>query len=57
MAGDVITSVNGHRITTPGSLTSITAKFHPGAVVSVDWVSIDGSRHADSITIGSAPAR
>ena len=36
-AGDVITSVDGHPVTTPGSLTGITAKYHAGAVISVDW--------------------
>ena len=38
--GDVITSVDGQPITTPGSLTAITAKYHPGDVVSVIWVSL-----------------
>ena len=35
-AGDVIISVNGQAVTTPGSLTGITARYHPGDVVSVD---------------------
>ena len=56
VAGDVITSVDGHRITTPASLTSITARYHPGTAISVDWVGIDGSKHTGSITLGSGPA-
>jgi S1-C subfamily serine protease len=55
--GDVITSVNGQPVTTPGSLTAITARYHPGAVVSVGWLAIDGSRHTTQIMLGSGPAR
>jgi S1-C subfamily serine protease len=55
--GDVITAVDGQAITTPGSLTSITAEYHPGDVVKVSWESISGARHTISITLGSGPAR
>ena len=55
--GDVITSVNGAAVTTPDSLTSITARYHPGAVVSVGWVGVGGARHATSVTLGNGPAR
>jgi S1-C subfamily serine protease len=55
--GDVITAVNGQAVTTPGSLTGITAKYHPGQVVSVSWESISGVRHTSSFTLGSGPAR
>ncbi len=55
--GDVITAVNGQAVTTPGSLTSITAKYHPGQVVSVSWESTSGARHTSSFTLGSGPAR
>ncbi len=55
--GDVIIAVNGQAVTTPGSLTSITAEYHPGQVVSVTWESITGARHTISFTLGSGPAR
>jgi S1-C subfamily serine protease len=55
--GDVITSVEGQAITTPNSLTSITALYHPGNIVSVSWVSISGVRHTSSMVLGSGPAR
>ena len=55
--GDVITAVDGQAVTTPGSLTSITAEYHPGDVVKVSWESISGARHTISITLGSGPAR
>ena len=43
--GDVILSVEGQPVTTPGSLTSITALYHPGDVVSVVWESVGGTMH------------
>jgi S1-C subfamily serine protease len=55
--GDVITSVEGQPVTTPNSLTSITAQYHPGDTVSVNWESISGARHTSSMVLGSGPAR
>jgi S1-C subfamily serine protease len=55
--GDVIISVDGHAVTTPGSLTSITARYHPGDTVSVVWESVGGAQHTASIRLGSGPAR
>ena len=55
--GDVITSVNGQPVTTPGSLTAITAKYHPDDVVSVLWVSQDGIEHTTKMRLGQGPAR
>ncbi|MDQ2815021.1 MAG: trypsin-like peptidase domain-containing protein [Actinomycetota bacterium] len=56
-AGDVITSVNGRVISTPGSLTGITAQYHQGEVVSVTWVSTTGVKHTSSLHLGAGPAR
>ena len=56
-AGDVIISVNGQAITTPGSLTGITARYHPGDVVSVAYQAPNGSRHKVRILLGDGPAR
>jgi S1-C subfamily serine protease len=56
-AGDVIISVNGQPVTTPGSLTAITAKYHPRDVVSVAYQAINGSRHRVRILLGDGPAR
>jgi S1-C subfamily serine protease len=55
--GDVITSVDGQAITTPASLTNITAKYHPGTVVSVGWEGVNGARHTTPVTLGPGPAR
>jgi S1-C subfamily serine protease len=56
-AGDVIISVNGQAVTTPGSLTGITARYHPGDVVSVAYQATNGSRHKVRILLGDGPAR
>jgi S1-C subfamily serine protease len=55
--GDVIISVDGQAVTTPDSLTAITAKYHPGNVVSVGWEDIHGSRHTTRVTLGDGPPR
>jgi S1-C subfamily serine protease len=55
--GDVIISVNGQAVTTPGSLTAITARYHPRDVVSVAYQAINGSRHKVRILLGAGPAR
>ena len=55
--GDVIISVNGQAVTTPGSLTGITARYHPRDVVSVAYQAINGSRHNVRILLGDGPAR
>jgi S1-C subfamily serine protease len=55
--GDVITAVNGQPITTPGSLTSTTTKYHPNEIVKVQWVSQDGMEHVTRMQLGQGPAR
>jgi S1-C subfamily serine protease len=56
-AGDVITSVDGQAITTPGSLTAITARYRAGQVVSVGYQAPNGSRHTAKVLLGDGPAR
>jgi S1-C subfamily serine protease len=55
--GDVITSVNGQAVSTPGSLTTITSRYHPGDVVSVGWQGTNGARHITRLMLGTGPAR
>jgi S1-C subfamily serine protease len=55
--GDVITSVDGQAVTTPGSLTAITAQYRAGAVVHVGWEGPGGARHTTPIRLGNGPAR
>jgi len=55
--GDVITSVDRQPVTTPGSLTTITGRYHPGDVVSVQWVSRNGIERTTKMQLGEGPAR
>jgi S1-C subfamily serine protease len=55
--GDVITSVDGRAVTTPGSLTALTAQYRAGAVVHVGWEGPGGARHTTPIRLGTGPAR
>jgi len=56
-AGDVITAVNGQAVTSPGSLTTIMAKYHGGDKVSVSYVSTSGAKQNVSLTLGTGPAK
>lgn len=55
--GDVITSVDGHAVTTPDSLHSLTGNYHPGDTISIGWEDSSGGRHTSAITLGSGPVR
>ncbi len=56
-AGDVITAVGGHRVTTPNSLESILSQLSPGSSTSVSWVDTSGQAHAHSLVLQQhAPA-
>jgi len=55
--GDVIISVDHQPVTTPGSLTAITSRYHPGQIVSVRWQSTDGTHHTARLMLGEGPAR
>jgi len=54
--GDVITSVAGEPVSSPGSLTALLRRYHPGSVVPLDWTGPDGSPHAAAVTLAAGPA-
>jgi S1-C subfamily serine protease len=56
VAGDVITSIGGHAVTTPGSLNAIVSRYRPGSKAALAWVSPGGGRHTAVVTLGAAPA-
>ena len=56
VTGDVITSVAGQDIASPGSLTTLLRRYHPGSVVPLTWTSPDGSQHAAAVTFAAGPA-
>jgi S1-C subfamily serine protease len=56
-AGDVITSIGGRAVTTPGSLTAIIDRYRPGSEAPVAWVSPDGGLHTALVTLNAGPAQ
>jgi S1-C subfamily serine protease len=55
-AGDVITSIGGHAVTSPGSLTARLSRYHPGSQVALAWVAPGGSLHTAVVTLATGPA-
>jgi S1-C subfamily serine protease len=54
-AGDVITSVGGHAVGSPNSLSSILQAYRPGTIVSVTWVDTSGQRHTQGLNLLQDP--
>jgi len=55
-AGDVITAVEGHQVSSPDSLTAIVSACRPGALVPVTWVTISGTTKTSMVLLDQAPA-
>jgi S1-C subfamily serine protease len=55
-AGDVITSIGGRAVTSPGSLTAIISRYRPGSKAALAWVSPGGSLHTAVVTLDAGPA-
>ena len=50
-AGDVITKVDGHAVTSPNSLSAILQGYRPGVTVSVTWVDTSGGQHTSQMDL------
>jgi S1-C subfamily serine protease len=57
VSGDVITTVDGQPVTTPGSLTKTMEGFRPGAEVTLGWQTPEGQHQTGRITLAAAPAK
>jgi S1-C subfamily serine protease len=55
-AGDVIVSVNGHRITSPEGLQSALEPHHPGDQITVGWTDQQGQSQTGTLTLITGPA-
>jgi S1-C subfamily serine protease len=53
--GDVITSVAGHKVSSPASLTSILQGVRSGTAVSVTWVTPSNQTVNHTLTVAAAP--
>jgi S1-C subfamily serine protease len=54
-AGDVITGVGGHAVTSPDSLSAILQGYRPGATVSITWVDTSGVHHTSNLDLLQDP--
>ena len=55
--GDLITSVDGHAVSSPTGLTTIISAEKSGASVSVTYVDQSGATQTANVTLGSGPPR
>jgi S1-C subfamily serine protease len=54
--GDVITSLNGHAVTSSSELSRLMITQHPGGTVQLGWTSASGQSHTSSVHLASGPA-
>jgi S1-C subfamily serine protease len=55
-AGDTITSLAGHSITSANQIRSVLNGYRPGDKVSISWTDQSGASHTATVTLGSGPA-
>jgi S1-C subfamily serine protease len=55
-AGDVITAVNGHAVSSPASLRTLMHQYRPGTTVSLTWVGLNGQQQTGSLKLAAGPA-
>jgi len=56
-AGDVITAVNGQPVANADALIAATARFQPGATLSVTYADTSGASHTAKVTLVAGPAK
>ena len=56
-AGDVITSVDGHSVTSPSALQSAMEQHHPGDSVTIGWTNRAGQSQSATIHPATGPAQ
>ena len=55
-AGDTITAVGTHPVSSAASLRSVLAGYRPGQSVNVSWTGPDGASHSATVTLVVGPA-
>ena len=54
-AGDQITALGGHAITTADDVAPLVADHDPGDHIKIVWIDQVGSQHAATVTLGASP--
>ena len=55
-AGDVITSVDDHSVSSPSALQAALEQHHPGDNVTIGWTSQGGQAQSGTVTLANGPA-
>ena len=55
-AGDQITSVAGHTVTSSLEIQSVLGNYHPGNKISISWTDQSGQSHTATVTLSAGPA-
>ena len=57
VAGDTITSIDGHNVDSASTLLSLMANYKPGDRVQVSWTDQQGATHHATVTLEAGPIR
>jgi S1-C subfamily serine protease len=55
-AGDQITSVAGHTVTSSTEIQSVLGNYRPGDKISISWTDQSGQSHTATVTLSAGPA-
>jgi S1-C subfamily serine protease len=55
-AGDQITSVGGHAVSSSPEIASVLQQYHPGQKISISWTDQSGQSHTATVTLTTGPA-
>ena len=55
-AGDDITSVGGHAVTSPSGIRSVLGQYHPGDKISLTWTDQAARSHSATVVLTTGPA-
>jgi S1-C subfamily serine protease len=55
-AGDQITSVAGHTVTSSTEIQSVLGNYRPGNKISISWTDQSGQSHTATVTLSAGPA-
>jgi S1-C subfamily serine protease len=54
-AGDQITALGGHAVTSAEDVSALLAKYNPGDRIKIVWIDQVGREHAATVTLGASP--
>lgn len=54
-AGEVVTAINGHTVSSPSAITSLILTKKPGVKITVTYTDQSGTSHVTTVTLGSGP--